>query len=46
MVQNSEPESDDGVSGQPDEVRVPARAPANALIAEIRQQADRKETAE
>ncbi len=25
MVQNSEPESDDGASGQPDEVRVPAR---------------------
>ncbi len=45
-VQNSEPESDDGVSGQPDEVRVPARAPVNALIAKIRQQADRKETAD
>ncbi len=46
MVQNSEPESDDGASGQPDEVQVPARAPADALIAKVRQQADRKDPSE
>ncbi len=46
VVQNSEPESDDGASGQRDEERVPAVASVDARIAEIRQQADRKETAE